>query len=69
MPACEKCWGAAYVRSRITGRSQTECYNDILNERELNPCSRVEQSGQFWNATTGQDKRAETEKPEKRFEN
>jgi len=43
MSACEKCWGEAYGRSRDSGRSQTECYQEILKEREDNPCSKAEQ--------------------------
>ena len=40
---CNKCWGDAYTRSHLTGRCQAECYAEILDEREANPCSIEEQ--------------------------
>jgi hypothetical protein len=45
MSACEKCWGDAYLRSRATGKSQTECYYELLDERKDNPCTPEQQSG------------------------
>ena len=41
---CNKCWGDAYLRARLTHRSQADCYIEILAEREDNPCS-IEQQG------------------------
>jgi len=43
MAACEKCWGDAYLRSKSSHRSQTECYRELLEERRDNPCSPEEQ--------------------------
>ena len=40
---CNKCWGDAYMRSLDTGKSQTECYCELLEERKDNPCSIEEQ--------------------------
>lgn len=48
MSSCEKCWGDAYLRSRSSGKSQPDCYNDLLKEREGNPCSLKDQAGQWW---------------------
>ena len=36
--ACEKCWNDAFVRSRFDGRSQSEHYADLLEERKDKPC-------------------------------
>lgn len=52
MGACEKCWADAYLRAMNTGKSQTECYHELLEERKEHPCSVEEQSGKdlyFWN--------------------
>ena len=54
---CEKCWGDAYLRHYNTGRSQSECYEEILKERKDNPCSPKEQAGQFWDEEKQIDKR------------
>ena len=35
---CEKCWGDAYWRWQETGKSQYECYLELLEERKDNPC-------------------------------
>ena len=32
MAACERCWRAAYIRSRISGGSQVDHYYDLLAE-------------------------------------
>lgn len=45
--ACEKCWGDAYLRMLVTGKSQAECYRELLDERKDNPCSAEDQAGQF----------------------
>jgi len=46
---CEKCWGDAYLRMiNDLSKSQTEHYEDLLIERDCNPCSEKEQAGQFW---------------------
>lgn len=42
---CEKCWGDAYLRTRIYGGLQADHYRDILNERKDNPCTPQEQAG------------------------
>lgn len=57
MSACEKCWGDAFSRSYGSGRSQAECYTEILKERENNPCSPREQAGQYWDKEHGCDSR------------
>jgi len=57
MASCEKCWGDAYHRSRATGRSQSNCYHEILDERKDTPCSEREQAGQFWDEEKGCDRR------------
>ena len=48
MSACEKCWGDAYLMSMYSGRSQSECYCELLAKRKDNPCNPREQAGQFW---------------------
>ena len=48
MSACEKCWRDAYLRSLATGKSQSECYMELLEERKDNPCTLKEQAGQWW---------------------
>jgi len=45
MSACEKCWADAGRRAQISGRSQTECYAEFLEERKNNLCSEKEQKG------------------------
>ena len=44
--ACEKCWGDAYLRSLSSGKSQADCYRELLEERKNNPCSEAEQKGE-----------------------
>lgn len=48
MTACEKCWGDAYMRSRATGKSQGECYAELLKERKNTPCTPEQQAGDYW---------------------
>jgi hypothetical protein len=48
MAVCEKCWRYAYTMSRITGRLQGDCYQDVLASRAGNPCTPKEQAGEFW---------------------
>lgn len=57
MPACEKCWGDAYLRHLETGGPQDICYHELLEERRDNPCSPKEQAGQFWDEEKQCDKR------------
>ena len=38
MMICEKCWADAYRRSYGTGKSQYDCYLELLDERKDNPC-------------------------------
>ena len=46
MAACEKCWADAFWRMTINPfKSQTEHYQDLLEERKDNPCSEKEQKG------------------------
>lgn len=42
MAACEKCWTQAYNRMLVTGKSQTECYQELI---KLNNCTPEEQAG------------------------
>ena len=50
MAGCEKCWGEAFDRSYCSGRSQTECYQEILKERNASGkiCTPQEQAGDWW---------------------
>lgn len=48
MAACEKCWGDAFTRSYYGDKDQSECYIEILRERNNNPCTPEEQAGQWW---------------------
>jgi len=45
MSACEKCWEDAYLRMLTTGKSQADCYRELLDERRENPCTPEEQAG------------------------
>ena len=64
MSACEKCWGDAYLKSVYTGRSQGDCYHELLKERKDEPCSPREQAGQFWDEEMQADRRNIHENPE-----
>jgi len=59
MAACEKCWGKAYTRSRCTGKSQAECYQEILKEVDEAEtiCTPEESAGQWWDVEKKEDKR------------
>ncbi len=48
MPPCEKCWADAYGKRFETGKSQSECYRELLEERNENSCSPKEQAGEWW---------------------
>lgn len=39
MPVCEKCWADAYRRAMGSGRSQTDHYYKLLEERKYHPCA------------------------------
>jgi len=43
---CEKCWRDAAMRVMLCGGSQVHRYEEILREREDNPCSTSEQRGE-----------------------
>lgn len=44
MACCEKCWADAYMRKLDHPmKSQTEHYQDLLKERESNPCTPEQQ--------------------------
>ena len=45
MARCEKCWSDARVQAKISRRSVSECYQDLLGTRKDNPCSPEEQAG------------------------
>ena len=57
MSACEKCWEDAYLRSFGTGKSQAECYQELLYERTNKPCTPKQQAGQWWDEATQRDSR------------
>ena len=59
MSACEKCWGDAWLRSQTTGKSQADCYRELLRERDDNPCSPKEQAGEWWDEDRRYDSRFE----------
>jgi hypothetical protein len=56
MPACEKCWGDAFIASKISGRSQPEEYHRLLDERSESPCTPEQQAGQFAERVMGDKK-------------
>ena len=60
MPACEKCWGDAYLRSLSNGKDQPTNYREILAERETSGeiCSQQEQDGQFYEKRREENKDA-----------
>ena len=44
MPACEKCWGDAYMRTLSDPTlSQAEHYQNLIKERKDNECTKAEQ--------------------------
>jgi hypothetical protein len=43
--ACEKCWGDAYLRSLHNGKTQSDNYRELLDERKDNPCILAEERG------------------------
>lgn len=43
---CEKCWGDAYLRMRMNGRSQAENYRELLEERREVPCTPEQERGE-----------------------
>jgi len=46
MASCEKCWGDAYTRTHTNPmKSQTEHYQELINERKDNPCTPEQQAG------------------------
>ena len=57
MAGCEKCWSDAFRRSYGGSKSQSECYQELLKERENNPCSPKEQAGQWWDEENQCDSR------------
>ena len=63
MPCCEKCWSDAFQRSYGGGKSQSECYGELLVERKNNWCTPKEQAGQYWDEVNKCDSRKLEEKP------
>ena len=59
MACCEKCWGKAYTRSRCTGKSQAECYQEILKEVDETGilCTPEERAGDWWDEENQRDRR------------
>ena len=55
---CEKCWGDAWLRAYTSiGKTQSECYRELLRERKNTPCTPQEQAGQFWDGGRQRDSR------------
>lgn len=52
MAICEKCWADAYLDAAYTGKTQYECYQELLLKRKDNPCEASEvshtKSGDFY---------------------
>ena len=47
MSACEKCWSDAYHRMLADpSKGQAEHYQDLIRERENDPCTPEEQRGE-----------------------
>ena len=45
MASCEKCWADAYTRAFGTGKTQTEAYQELIEERKDDHCTPEEQAG------------------------
>ena len=45
MASCEKCWSDAYFESRVSGKGQSDCYTELVQERKDNPCTPEQQAG------------------------
>jgi hypothetical protein len=45
MAACEKCWSDAYHIAMTTGKTQAECYSELIEARKDNPCTPEQQAG------------------------
>ena len=61
MSACEKCWSDAYLLAWGTGKSQADCYFELLEERKDNPCTPEQQAGDFWDDEKQCDRRKEAQ--------
>jgi len=62
MPMCEKCWGDAYLPSRMCGTDQVNEYHRLMDERSVNPCTLRQQAGQWWDEEKQRDSRFENKK-------
>lgn len=58
---CEKCWADAFNRSYITGRDQSDCYQELLTERKDKPCTPRQQAGDYWDKENQWDTRIKIE--------
>lgn len=58
MSSCEKCWGDAYVMSLTTWKDQADCYRELIQERNDNPCTPEEQAGEYWDEELQCDRRS-----------
>jgi len=58
MASCEKCWYDAYELQDCE-ENHYETYNRLIKERKDNPCSEIEQAGQFWDEERKVDIRKE----------
>jgi len=57
MTCCEKCWADAYRRMLCSGKTQSQCYSELLRERDESPCSPKEQAGEYWDENLQSDRR------------
>lgn len=44
--ACEKCWGDAYLRTLMNGKSQSDNYRELLEELQDHPCTPEQERGE-----------------------
>lgn len=57
MAFCPICWADAYSRSYGSGRSQSECYMELLEERKNNPCKQnTDSATESWRDVKDPDK-------------
>jgi hypothetical protein len=56
---CERCWSDATIRAFGSGRSTTEHYNELLEERKDEPCDgrREEDEGEEAERSQGRHQR------------
>jgi len=45
---CEKCWSDAGFFETMGDETKTDVYHRFIEERKSNPCTPIEQAGQWW---------------------